>query len=93
MLAVVQENQEFWRLFHHLRMQQGIMDSLLSEAVAVQEYILAQLRQLPEIKKTSAPEEEALLLFAALDGIINHSLIIPQYPAAQMMRLLLQKYT
>ncbi len=93
MLAVVQENQEFWRLFHHLRMQQGLMQSLLKEAIAIQEYIVQQLQQLPEIKNTPKPEEEALLLFAALDGIVNHSLIIPEYPAAQMMHLLLLKYT
>ena len=93
MLEVVQGNKEFWRLFHHLRMQQNVMESLLPEALTIQGYILQQLQQLPEIKRSSSPEEEALLLFAALDGIINHSLILPNYPAAQMMKLLLKKYT
>lgn len=93
MLEVVQSKREFWRLFHQLRMQQNIMESLLSEALAIQNYILQQLRQLAEIKRTSSPDEEALLLFAALDGIINHSLILPDYPAERMMKLLLKKYT
>lgn len=93
MLKIVQNNQEFWRLFHQIRLQQSMMESLLPEAAAIQGYILKQLRQLPEIKHRPAPEAEARLLFASLDGIINHYLVMPQYPAAQMMKLLLQKYT
>lgn len=93
MLEVVQKNLEFWRLFHHLRLQQSIMENLLPEARAIQGYVMQQLQQLPEIKNTASPEGEARMLFAALDGIINHSLIMPDYPAAQMMKLLHQKYT
>lgn len=93
MLDIVQNNQEFWRLFHQIRLQKSMMESLLSEAEAIQGYIMKQLQQLPEIKNRAAPEEEARLLFASLDGIINHFLVLPQYPAAQMMKILLQKYT
>lgn len=92
MLEIVQNNQEFWRLFHQIRLQQSIMESLLPEAEAIQGYIMQQLQQLPEIRNTSAPEEEARLLFASLDGIIAHYLVMPRYPAAQMMNILLQKY-
>lgn len=93
MVEIVQNNQEFWRLFHQIRLQQSMMERLLPEAEAIQGYIMNQLQQLPEIRNRLAPEEEARLLFASLDGIINHSLVMAQYPAAQMMKLLLQKYT
>lgn len=92
MLKVVQENRSFWRLQHSLRMQQSIMTLLRPEIESVQAFIIQQLQQLPEVSRLAAPEEEAQLLFAALDGIIHHSLINEDYPSHRMMDLLLQKY-
>ncbi|GAB3196676.1 AcrR family transcriptional regulator [Pontibacter aydingkolensis] len=91
-VALLKEKREFWRLLHSLRMQSTIYQEMKSPIDKQIAYIQKMIeRNLLEIGFKN-PSQEALLLFASLDGIASHFLMDKTYPIDKMANYLIQKY-
>ena len=92
MVLLLKEKREFWRLLHSLRMQSKIvaemMDAIHQQVAYIQQMIGYNLKEIGH----PDPEQEALLLFATLDGMASHYLVDPAYPIDDIATYLIQKY-
>ncbi|WP_162051367.1 TetR/AcrR family transcriptional regulator [Pontibacter pamirensis] len=92
-VQLLKEKRHFWRLLHSLRFQRNIMATV---AVEVQEqivYVEAQLKDNLKEAGAPAPDLEAKLFFASIDGMALHYLLNENYPLDEVASLLIQKYT
>lgn len=90
---LVQANETFWRLVQTLRFQPVVQDTASQQIEAVNRFIIGNLTQHFQKLNTEQPEQEALLLFAQIDGIALHYLSDPaHYPLPAMQQILIDKY-
>jgi len=89
---LLKEKRAFWRLLHSLRLQSNVLAQVVEETNAQTAYIEAQIRQNLEAAGIPSPDLEAKLLFATIDGIAHHYLLLEDYPIDGMAALLIQKY-
>ena len=79
--AILRKNQNFWRLSYALRMQPGVLGSLAKRTrkatATIQQTLARYLRE----AGADAPELEAAILFAVIDGVSQHYVLDPtRYP-------------
>lgn len=89
---IIKENREFWRMLHGIRLQSPVIQRLELEMRAETEFIQEQVRQNLEAAGVPSPELEARFLFASLDGIAHHYLLLEEYPVDDVAEILIQKY-
>jgi AcrR family transcriptional regulator len=78
-------NRRFWLLFHALRMQPSVLAGLAPELAGWTQQVVAHLRGMVEQAGSEEPETDARLLFAMVDGIVQHALLDPGgYPGAEV---------
>ena len=89
---LVRADLDFWRVSYGVRFQHaviaGLAEGIAANAALYRERFTAMLAEIGR----PAPETEALLLFAALDGVFQHFILAPEtYPLdAVIDRLILQ---
>lgn len=88
----VKKKKKHWRLLHNIRMQKHLTELLAEELEEVNNYIIAELSLILQELRYQQPMQEAVLLFATIDGITNHYLTNNRYPIEKIMRLLFAKY-
>lgn len=89
----VREHAAFWRLVHQMRHQPAVQKSAGPQIGAFQRSVAERLTNQFRLLGAAQPEQEALLLFALIDGITLQYLQMPDtYPLEVMQHFLIQKY-
>ncbi len=89
---VLQEKKQHWRLMHSIRMQDAAMENFKAEQEASKSYMLTELSLVLESMGYRQPMQEAILLFATIDGLAGQFLLNEKYPMYKMLALLVEKY-
>lgn len=90
----VSEHAEYWRLFHSIRLQPGVIKHLSSAFREAQTTITKTLAGNFRKLGYAHPTEEARLFFAHIDGLVGLYLADPQqFDLHKMKRSLFKKYT
>jgi AcrR family transcriptional regulator len=76
----LEQNRNFWRLYHSLRLQSEILKELENEVHSENQRVLALLTQNLAVAGSTSPSAEAVLMVATLDGISQHYLLSPNFP-------------
>ncbi|RDV14789.1 TetR/AcrR family transcriptional regulator [Pontibacter diazotrophicus] len=92
-VQLLKEKKHFWRLLHSLRFQRNIMAPVALEVQEQINYVEAQLKDNLMEAGVHAPDLEAKLLFASIDGMAMHYLLNENYPLDEVANQLIQKYT
>ncbi len=92
-LTAIRAEEKFWRLATKIRFQSEVSVVAGEKLAAVNGFILQQLTENFQKLGAERPEQEALLLFALVDGVCLHWLQdTTNYPLDSMKNLLLHKY-
>jgi AcrR family transcriptional regulator len=92
-LNSIRENETFWRLATSLRFQAGVNNIAGNEIEEANQFIIKHLTDNFRKIGTDTPEQQALLLFAQIDGICLHWLQNTEhYPLEKMKQLLIKQY-
>jgi AcrR family transcriptional regulator len=91
---ILRQKREFWRLSYGARMQQPVLaalgDAILDWADTIRSTLEASLRA----AGVPAPDVEARLLFAAIDGVAQHYVLDPAgYPLDAVAAALVARFT
>lgn len=91
--ALVREHREFWRVSYGVRMQEAVVADLAhgiaAQSVAYVGLFTALLTELG----AAAPELEAHLLFATLDGVFQHYVLAPDtFPLDAVLERVVQRH-
>ena len=89
---LIKENKQFWKLLHGIRMQSPIAKKLMQEMKSETEFIEQQITQNLLALGIPFPNLEAKLLFATIDGIAQHYLLLENYPIDDVAEILIRKY-
>ena len=89
---MIDQKRAFWRLIHAVRMQESIQILLKEQFEQIQQYIRQQLTTYLQPLNLADTETEVNLLFATIDGIAGHILLIPDYPIDKIVDNLIKKY-
>lgn len=92
-VQLLKEKRHFWRLLHSLRFQSNVMEKMALQVKSQVAFIEAKLKSNLEEAGVPAPELEAKLLFASIDGMAAHYLLNENYPIDKVANLLIKKYT
>ena len=88
----LKQNRPYWKLLHSIRMQSPVLLKLEDEIKAENELIQKKIEEDMFNAGIPFPGLEAKLLFATLDGIVNHYLLYDNYPVDDIANLLILKY-
>ncbi len=92
-LTAIRTDEQFWRLATKIRFQSAADDAIGAQLKLANQFIVQQLTDNFRRLGAEQPAEEALLLFALIDGICLHWLQAPKdYPLEIMKNRLLQRY-
>ncbi|MBC7774586.1 MAG: TetR/AcrR family transcriptional regulator [Phycisphaerae bacterium] len=92
-LTAIRADEKFWRLATKIRFQSEVSAVAGEQLGAVNQFVLKHLTDNFQRLGVEAPEEEALLLFALIDGVCLHWLQdTVRYPLNSMKNLLIKKY-
>lgn len=90
---LIRRHPDFWRLFYSMRMSsivQELLEEEVEEMVVFAHYHFQILLQSTKVEPTST---EAHILFATIDGLMNHYIFQgEQYPIGKVIRGLVAKY-
>lgn len=91
--VILRQKRDFWRLSYGARMQQPVLAALGGEIMAWADTIRATLERSLRAAGVAAPEVEARLLFAAIDGVAQHYVLDPeQYPLDAVIAALVARF-
>lgn len=91
-VQILKEKKAFWRLLHSLRLQSKVVAQVVEETKAQTAFVEDQIKQYLRNAGIPDPGLEAKLLFATIDGMANHYLLLEDYPIDEVADLLIQKY-
>lgn len=92
-LTAIREQEKFWRLATKIRFQTAVYEVAGAQIEDANTFIVGHLTENFRRLGAAAPEQEAALLFAQLDGVCIHWLQNPdEYPLDDMKNLLIKKY-
>jgi AcrR family transcriptional regulator len=92
--ALMREHETFWRLVQKVRFQDAVRNIAGQQMEAVYQFIVGHLTESFQKMGAPAPEQEALMLFALIDGITLHYLDdTRRYPLDKMQTFLTNKYS
>ncbi len=90
---LIREQEAFWRLAQMVRFQPEVRAGAAAKLEAINGFIVRQLAEQFSKLGARAPQQEALTLFALIDGICIQWLQAPeQYPLEDMKDHLINKY-
>ena len=89
---ILEEKRDYWRLLHSIRMQHNLMERFGERQEAVNNYILTEISLILEKMGYARPMQEAILLYATIDGIAAHYFMNDKYPVHRIAALLVEKY-
>lgn len=91
--TLLRAHELFWRFVQRVRFQPAVQEIAARQIQQVNQFIVARLTAQFEKAGVSQPQQEALILFALIDGITIHYLDDPgAYPLESVQQLLIQKY-
>ena len=91
-IRLVKANRPLWKLIYGLRLQSAIIQQLEAERQTEQQQAQQQLAAYLVNAGIPFPGLEAKLLFATLDGLIQHYLLQDSFPIDDVGNLLIMKY-
>jgi AcrR family transcriptional regulator len=92
-LCAIREQEKFWQLVTKIRFHMELSEIVAGQIDAVNQFIVSNLTHNFQRLNAAFPEQEALMLFALIDGVCLHWLRSPDnYPLDTMKDLLLNKY-
>jgi len=92
-LTAIRENEKFWQLVTKIRFQTEVSQVAGAQLEEVNQFVVKHLAENFRQLGAESPEQEALLLFALIDGVCLHWLQDPAgYPLDAMKNLLIKKY-
>jgi AcrR family transcriptional regulator len=91
-IQLVKANRPLWKLIFGLRMQSPVLRQLEVETETGQRAVQQQLEACLMEAGIAFPGLEAKLLFATMDGLVQHYLHHDNWPIDDMGNLLLMKY-
>lgn len=93
-LALIREEEQFWRLATKIRFQTDVSAIAGKQLEAINQFIVKHLTDNFQRLGAEHPQQEALVLFALIDGICLHWLQdSDEYPLDSMKNFLLKKYS
>jgi AcrR family transcriptional regulator len=91
--ALLRRNIDFWRLSYAVRMQPAVLTSLGPAVGESTQAIRATLEGYLKEAEVPAPEVEAAVLFALIDGISQHFVLDPDhYPLEAVIDRIIARY-
>lgn len=91
--SIVGEQLSFWRLSYRLRMQPEVLEGLEGDVRAWSETIRLELEAILHELGVCSPGVEALVLFAAIDGAVQHFVMDPEhYPVDEVSSALVDRF-
>jgi AcrR family transcriptional regulator len=91
--ALLRRNLDFWRLSYALRTQPAALESIGAELRSWTDAIRHTLEGYFHAQGNSAPQIEAAILFALIDGISQHYALDPErYPLDAVEAALIERY-
>ncbi|MFN0176196.1 MAG: TetR/AcrR family transcriptional regulator [Saprospiraceae bacterium] len=92
-LTAIRENEKFWQLVTKVRFQAEVSKVAGAQIEAANQFIVKHLTENFRRLSAESPQQEAMLLFALIDGVCLHWLQDPaDYPLDSMKKLLIKKY-
>jgi AcrR family transcriptional regulator len=92
-LRIVRSRESFWRLSYGVRMQAAVLEELDERVGAWTEEIRRILLGYLEEAGVEAPEIEAAVLFALIDGVSQHYVLDPEgYPLEAVIERIVARY-
>jgi len=92
-LTAIRENEKFWHLVTKIRFQTEVSQVAGAQLEEVNQFVVKHLAENFRRLGAESPEQEALLLFALIDGVCLHWLQDPaNYPLDAMKNLLIKKF-
>ena len=89
----LQSNTQFWRMVHIVRLQEDVLKTIGPLAVEIVEESTKIFTRAFTSMGRSKPEQEALLLFAQIDGLVALYLFNESIPLEALAQLLKDRYT
>lgn len=90
---LIRRHPYFWRLFYSLRMSALIQELLEEEVEEMVVFAHYHLQELLKTTKVTPSSTEAHILFATVDGLINHYTFQgEQYPIGKVIRGIVERY-
>ena len=90
---IVRDHREFWTLSYGVRMQRDVRAGLGPSLAAWTHGIVATLARYLRDAGFPQPEMEAALLFAQIDGLLQHYVLNPRtYPLDALIEALVDRY-
>ena len=90
--ALVARDREFWKVSYGVRMQSAVLADIGPDLGAWTQSIRLGLCTILTEAGVPAPEVEARILFALIDGISQHLVLEPDYPIEAVTTALLRRY-
>lgn len=91
--ALLRRNLDFWRLSYALRAQAAALAGIGAELYGWTDSIRRTLEGYFRAKGSPAPEIEAAILFALIDGVSQHYALDPEhYPLDDVEAALIERY-
>ncbi len=92
-LTAISEQEKFWKLATKIRFQAEVSQLAGMQLEQVNQFVVKHLTDNFQRLGAESPEQEALMLFALIDGVCLHWLQDPaDYPLEAMKNLLIKKY-
>lgn len=76
---ITNTNKNLWRLIHSVKFNNSITKLLETQINELNIYILQSLKQIILINRPDCNLNELRIYFAAIDGLVGHSLVLPDY--------------
>ena len=89
---ILEEKRDYWRLLHSIRMQHNLLERFAEKQEMTNNFILTEISLILEEMGYTHPMQEAILLYASIDGIAAHYFINDKYPVHRIAALLVDKY-
>ncbi len=90
---ILEKKRDYWRLLHSIRMQHNLIEKFSEKQEEVNNYILTEISLILEKMGYTHPMQEAILLYATIDGIAAHYFMNNKYPVHRIAALLVDKYS
>jgi AcrR family transcriptional regulator len=90
---LVEQNKNFWRLFHSVRLQNDVLRQMEGERKKITRYIYYTLYKHFEKMGFENPAYEATILFGTIDGLIAQYLLSEdRFPLREIGQYLIRRY-
>ena len=89
----IEESRSFWRLYYSIKMQITLNDLLVNDLLKIQKLLITEVELVLKPYKLSNLTGESMLLYSAIDGVIQNYLSNPEFPKQKILDLIIFKYS